>query len=50
MNFMARSDVRKLLKDPLSFAIMMEDEEIEHVIVNFVAVLNKRKTKRGGQN
>ena len=41
-----REDVCKLQKDPLSFAILMEDEQIEQVIVVFVSVLNKRKNKR----
>lgn len=38
-----REDIRKLTKDPLSFAVLMEDCHIENVIVTFVSVLNKRK-------
>jgi len=48
MNCVIRANVKKLVEDPLSFAMMMDDEQLEHVIVTFVAVLNKRKTDRGG--
>jgi hypothetical protein len=41
-------NVKKLIEDPLSFAMMMDDEQLEHVIITFVSVLNKRKTDRGG--
>ena len=41
-------DVLKLAKDPISFAMMMDESELEHVIVAFVSVLNKRKPDRGG--
>jgi len=50
MSSKARKEVRKLLRDPLGFAILMDDEELEEVIVTFVAVLIRRKTERGGQN
>jgi hypothetical protein len=40
----------KLSKDPISFAVMMDDDQIEHVIVGFVSVLVQRKYDRGGQN
>ena len=48
MNGATRKNVKKLIEDPLSFAMMMDDEQLEHVIVTFVSVLNKRKTDRGG--
>jgi hypothetical protein len=48
MQCVARNDVRKLTTDPLSFAIMMDNMELEQVIAAFVAVLNKRKPYRGG--
>ena len=48
MKCVKRKDVEKLIEDPLSFAMMMDDEQLEHVIVTFVSVLNKRKTYRGG--
>ena len=48
MNCVNRNNVKKLIEDPLSFAMMMDDEQLEHVIVTFVSVLNKRKTDRGG--
>ena len=41
-------DIAKLITDPLSFAIMMRDEELEDVIALFVSVLNKRRNRRGG--
>ena len=48
MNNITRKCVTKLIEDPISFAMMMEKEDLEHVIVNFVSVLNKRKIDRGG--
>lgn len=48
MQCITRNDVRKLTADPLSFAIMMDNMELEQVIAVFVAVLNKRKPYRGG--
>jgi hypothetical protein len=43
-----KNGTRKLASDPMSFAIMMDDEQLEYVIVTFVAVLCKRKSDRGG--
>ena len=48
MNCVNRKNVKKLIQDPLSFAMMMDDEQLEHVIVVLVSVLNKRKIDRGG--
>ncbi len=48
MNCVNRSNVKKLIEGPLGVAMMMDDEQLEHVIVTFVSVLNKRKTDRGG--
>jgi hypothetical protein len=48
MNCVNKKNVKKLIQDPLSFAMMMDDEQLEHVIVAFVSVLNKRKIDRGG--
>jgi hypothetical protein len=45
-----RKDVSKLICDPLGFAMMMQNQELEDVIVTFVSVLNKRKLNGGGQN
>ena len=50
MNTITQDDIGKLQKDPLSFAVLMEDRHIEQVIVTFVSVLIKRNGKRGGQN
>jgi len=38
-----RNDVDNLIDDPISFATMMDAHQLEHVIVAFVSVLNKRK-------
>lgn len=43
-------DIETLKKDPLSYAVLMEDRDIEDVIVTFVSVLNKRKRTRGDQH
>ena len=50
MKTVTQDDIRKLQKDPLSFAVLMEDRHLENVIVTFVSVLNKRNKKRGDQN
>ena len=50
MNAMTQDDIAKLLKDPLGYALLMEDQQIEHVIVTFVAVLLRRNENGGGQN
>ena len=50
MESITRKDVLKLEKDPIGFAMMMEYERIEEVIVAFVSVLNKRKPNRGDKN
>jgi len=43
-----RKDVIKLTGEPLGFAMMMQNQELEDVIVAFVSVLNKRKLTGGG--
>ena len=43
MQCVNRIDAKKLAEDPLSFALMLDDEQLEHVIATFVSVLNKRK-------
>ncbi len=48
MKIVTREDVEKLDEAPISFAMMMENSQLEHVIVTFVSVLNKRKLDRGG--
>ena len=50
MNTVTQDDIGKLQKDPLSFAVLMDDQQIEHVIVTFVAVLIRRSENGGGQN
>ena len=48
MKIVTREDVEKLNEAPISFAMMMENSQLEHVIVTFVSVLNKREQDRGG--
>ena len=50
MNTVTQDDIGKLQKDPLSFAVLMDEQQIEHVIVTFVAVLIRRSENGGGQN
>jgi len=48
MTYVTREEIGKLAKDPISFAIMMDDHQMEHVIAEFVSVLNQRIKDRGG--
>jgi hypothetical protein len=48
MNCVNRKLVKRLIDDPLSVAIMMNKQQLEHVVVTFISVLNKRKQDRGG--
>ena len=48
MECVTRKDTQKLAKDPISFAMMMDNYQLEGVIVAFVSVLNRRKPDRGG--
>jgi hypothetical protein len=50
MNNITPDDIDKLQKDPLGYAVLMEDQQIEHVIVTFVADLLRRNENGGGQN
>jgi len=50
MKSVTGKDVEKLANDPISFAILMNHSQLEHVIVAFVSELNKRKPERGDQN
>ena len=42
--------IDKLSKDPVGFAALMDEGQIEHVIVGFVSVLIQKKYDRGGEN
>lgn len=48
MKPVTRKDVQRLAKDPISFAMMMNDDQLEDAIVAFVSVLNDRIIDRGG--
>ena len=50
MKPVANDCVTKLVNDPISFAMVMDEDRIEDVIVKFVSVLIKRKRHRGGKN
>jgi hypothetical protein len=50
MKNQTQESIENLSKDPISFAMLMEDDQIEHVIVMFVSVLIQRKFGRGGEN
>ncbi len=50
MKNQTQKSIDKLSKDPISFAMLMEEDQIEHVIVGFVSVLIQRKFGRGGKN
>ena len=50
MNNQTQESIEKLSKDPISFAMLMDDDQIEHVIVMFVSVLIQKKLGRGDQN
>jgi len=43
-----KQDVKKLRQDAIQFALMMNDDEIEQVIVDFVEVKNMRQRSRSG--
>jgi hypothetical protein len=44
-----KEDVNKLKQDAIQFALMMDDDEIEQVIVDFVEVKNMRQRSRSGK-
>jgi hypothetical protein len=44
-----KQDVKKLKQDAIQFALMMDDDEIEQVIVDFVEVKNMRQRSRSGR-
>ena len=48
MHCVNRNDAKKLAQDPISFALMLDNDQLEHVIATLVSVLNKRKPDRGG--
>ena len=50
MKRVTKNDIKKLAKNPICFAMMMDERELENVIVTFVSVFNKRKNGRGGEN
>ena len=48
MSNVSRKQVKKFIDDPLSYAMLMEDHEIEETIAKLMAILYRRKnTGRG---
>ena len=48
MNNISRKQVRKFVEDPLSYAMLMDNHEIEETIAKLMAILYRRKnTGRG---
>ena len=43
MPYLDEKDIQRLTDDPVSFAMMMDNHQLEEIIVAFVSVLNKRK-------
>lgn len=43
-----RELIQRLMEDPMSLAMMMDEQELEDVIAVFVMVLNQRTKDRGG--
>ena len=48
MKNVTRTQVKRFVQDPLSYAVLMDDEEIEEVIARLMCILYKRKGKQGG--
>lgn len=47
MQGVIQKDIERLKKDPLGFAILMDDEDLEQAISAFFMVLKNRKNNRG---
>jgi hypothetical protein len=43
-----KEEIKHLIEDPTSFAMMMDEEDLQDVIAAFVSVLNQRTKDRGG--
>jgi len=51
MQHITRNDAEKLANNPIGFAMMMDDSQLEDVVVAFVSALLLDKNKsRGGKN
>ena len=48
MPCVTRKDAKKLADNPICFAMMLDDIELQNVIAVFVSALNKEKPNRGG--
>ena len=42
MPYLDEKDIKRLTDDPVSFAMLMDDHQLEEIIAAFVSVLNKR--------
>jgi len=50
MQHVIRNEAEKLVNNPISFAMMMYDSQLENVIVAFISVLLDKNKDRGGKN
>lgn len=50
MHRITKEDINRLIDDPIGFATMMDNYQLELAIVAFVSVLMKRKPIRGDKN
>ena len=48
MNHVTRKQVKRFIGDPLSYAVLMEDHEIEETIAKLMGILYRRRNKGGG--
>jgi len=48
MQHIDKKSTKRLAEDPVSFAIMMDDSQLEQIIAAFVSVLIQRIKDRGG--
>ena len=48
MNNVSRKQVRKFVEDPLSYAMLMEEHEIEETIAKLMTILYRRKSTGRG--
>lgn len=50
MQHITRNEAEKLANDPIGFAMMMDDSQLEDVVVAFVSALLDKNKSRGGKN
>jgi hypothetical protein len=48
MKRITNEEIRDLVEDPLAYAMLMNEEELEEVVASFISVLNTRQRRRRG--